>query len=129
FVKVDDRSQPIEDENIRKYYWTRMDNAWSNKLKTEVKNDARANGVHIVENDFKISETERQILNSVIQGSSADITKKAMLMVGEDEQLKQLGFRLLLTVHDELIGESPKETAKQCKERMQELMLQSTADK
>src|SRR5690606_15475041 len=58
FVKVDDRSQPIEDENIRKYYWTRMDNAWSNKLKTEVKNDARANGVHIVENDFKISETE-----------------------------------------------------------------------
>src|SRR5690606_14883668 len=93
------------------------------------KNDARANGDHIVENDFKISETERQILNSVIQGSSADITKKAMLMVGEDEQLKQLGFRLLLTVHDELIGESPKETAKQCKERMQELMLQSTADK
>jgi DNA polymerase I-like protein with 3'-5' exonuclease and polymerase domains len=58
-------------------------------------------------------KAERQVLNSVIQGSAADVMKKAMLAVGQDQRIKALGGKLLLTVHDELILECPKETAVQ----------------
>ena len=40
------------------------------------------------------------------------MTKKAILLVGKDSQLREWGFRLLLTVHDELIWECPKENVK-----------------
>ncbi|MGV8968815.1 MAG: DNA polymerase I [Microbacteriaceae bacterium] len=46
---------------------------------------------------------ERQALNAPIQGSAADILKRAMLGVAAD--LKPLESRLLLQVHDELVLE------------------------
>ena len=33
-------------------------------------------------------------------GSSADMSKKAMILLGQNEELKQLGFRMLFPVHD-----------------------------
>ena len=43
----------------------------------------------------------RQAINTVIQGSAADIIKLAMLAVARDERLRELDARLLLQVHDE----------------------------
>lgn len=57
------------------------------------------------------------------------MSKKAMLVVGNDERLKELGFRLLIPVHDELIGECPIENAKECKERFARLMSEAAKDK
>ncbi|MEP6478914.1 MAG: DNA polymerase I [Rhodoglobus sp.] len=51
---------------------------------------------------------ERQALNSPIQGSAADIIKRAMLGVAADLAEQGLGSRLLLQVHDELILEVAK---------------------
>ena len=48
---------------------------------------------------------ERQALNSPIQGSAADIIKRAMLGVAADLESQQLKSRLLLQVHDELVLE------------------------
>ncbi|OIH93556.1 DNA polymerase I [Curtobacterium sp. MCBA15_001] len=48
---------------------------------------------------------ERAALNAPIQGSAADIMKIAMLGVAEDLRKDDLGSRLLLQVHDELILE------------------------
>lgn len=126
FVEMNDRSKKITDDAVRQYYAMKMNNAWGNKARLEVKKDANSKGVWIIENDMKISEAERQILNSVIQGTGADITKRAMLLVGKDERLKELGFKLILTVHDEIIGKCPRENALECRDRMQELMLKST---
>ncbi len=56
-------------------------------------------------------KADRQLLNSVIQGSGADLLKIAMKRVGTDTDIQKLGGRLLLTVHDELISEAPVETA------------------
>jgi DNA polymerase-1 len=56
-------------------------------------------------------KAERQVLNSVVQGSAADVMKLAMLAVGYDQRIKDLGGILLLTVHDELILECPKNQA------------------
>lgn len=48
--------------------------------------------------------------NSIIQGSAADQTKLAMLMLENNEEWLKLGGRLLLPVHDELIAEVPMES-------------------
>ncbi|MDM4763090.1 DNA polymerase I [Galbitalea sp. SE-J8] len=48
---------------------------------------------------------ERQALNSPIQGSAADIIKRAMIGVDADLRAQGLASRLLLQVHDELVLE------------------------
>lgn len=48
---------------------------------------------------------ERQALNSPIQGSAADIIKRAMLGIDADILERGLGSRMLLQVHDELVLE------------------------
>jgi len=50
---------------------------------------------------------KRQAVNSIIQGSAADIAKAAMIRCEEDPELRQLGAELLLQIHDELIFEVP----------------------
>ncbi|MEI5905495.1 DNA polymerase I [Bacillus spongiae] len=52
---------------------------------------------------------ERTAMNTPIQGSAADIIKKAMIHMAEGLKEKGLQTRLLLQVHDELIFEAPKE--------------------
>ena len=48
---------------------------------------------------------ERQALNSPIQGSAADIMKRAMITIENDIAAQDLRSRMLLQVHDELIFE------------------------
>lgn len=55
----------------------------------------------------------RQAINTVIQGSAADIIKLAMLAVARDERLRELDTRLLLQVHDELLLEVPADAAEE----------------
>lgn len=52
---------------------------------------------------------ERTAINTPIQGSAADIIKKAMLDVHAALKASNLKARLLLQVHDELIFEAPDE--------------------
>jgi DNA polymerase-1 len=52
---------------------------------------------------------ERTAVNAVIQGSAADLIKRAMILV--DRSLRDAGLRarLLLQIHDELVFEAPDE--------------------
>ena len=54
-----------------------------------------------------LNAAERTAVNAVIQGSAADLIKKAML--GVDAAIKSAGLRarLLLQIHDELVFEAP----------------------
>jgi DNA polymerase-1 len=55
----------------------------------------------------KRSFAERTAMNTPIQGSAADIIKKAMIEMARRLEDEQLNSRLLLQVHDELIFEVP----------------------
>ncbi len=50
---------------------------------------------------------ERMAINTPMQGSAADIIKLAMLRVHDSLQERDLGARMLLQVHDELVFEVP----------------------
>ncbi|KEO82058.1 DNA polymerase I [Tumebacillus flagellatus] len=55
------------------------------------------------------SFAERTAMNTPIQGTAADIIKKAMVSVDEALKREQLSATMLLQVHDELIFEVPEE--------------------
>jgi DNA polymerase I len=64
----------------------------------------------ITARNFNIrSFAERTAMNTPIQGSAADIIKKAMIDMAERLRTEGLKSRLLLSVHDELIFEAPKD--------------------
>ena len=52
---------------------------------------------------------ERIAINTVIQGSAADLIKKAMINVHDRMRREKLQARMLLQIHDELIFEVPSE--------------------
>lgn len=81
-------------------------------------------GIKIIDNTMKISDATRQCVNSVIQGSAADMVKRAMLKISNDEELKKLGYKLLLSVHDELIGEVSQKNCKKAAKRVSEIMIE-----
>ncbi|XP_062226898.1 DNA polymerase I A, chloroplastic-like [Phragmites australis] len=54
---------------------------------------------------------ERAAINAPVQGSAADVAMCAMLEIDRNTRLKELGWTLLLQVHDEVILEGPAESA------------------
>ena len=59
---------------------------------------------------------ERQAINAPIQGSAADVIRRAMIRMPAALKKAKLSAKMLLQVHDELIFEAPKsEAAETCK--------------
>ncbi len=55
---------------------------------------------------------ERTAINTVIQGSAADLIKRAMLGISERLKAENHPARMLLQIHDELIFETPADTTR-----------------
>lgn len=108
-------------EDIQQKYIRKLRQAYFGQ-KRKIFEEANKEGIWIVDNGGKIADAQRQCVNARIQGSAADMSKLAMILVGNDERLKELGFRLLIPVHDELIAECPEENVKECSERFAMLM-------
>jgi DNA polymerase I len=56
---------------------------------------------------FMRAQAERMAINAPVQGTSADVTRIAMVRIGEDIQKRQIEdeVRMLIQVHDELVFE------------------------
>lgn len=89
---------------------------------------AKYQGIRIVDNKWLIAKLERKCCNARIQGSASYMMKLAIIAVYYDELMNQLGARLVLTIHDELILECPIENADKVAKRLEELMIQSAKD-
>lgn len=101
---------------------SRMEKAKGYAERSAIEREAKSKGYKIESNVSKINSAERQCVNSRVQGGAASITKKAMAIIANDPEMKRLGFRLLLQVHDELIGEAPVENADAAAGRLTYLM-------
>lgn len=90
---------------------------------------ALSEGIEIHSNTGFIAKSERQCVNARIQGGAATMTKLAMIKIYNDKELNDLGFKLLIGVHDELIGECPIENADKVADRLCYVMRTAAADK
>jgi len=120
--------EPEVPEDIQKKYLRKLKQAYFGQ-KRKIFEQANKEGIWIVDNGAKIADAQRQCVNARIQGSAADMSKLAMILVGNDKRLKELGFRLLIPVHDELIAECPEENVKECSERFAQLMSEAAQSK
>lgn len=116
----DNGDQEVPDRLIRKYL-TLLHKCKFNE-KRKVFDQALDEDIVITDNGGKISDATRQCVNSRIQGSAADLTKLAMIELNNNKELKDLGFRLLIPVHDEVIAECPEENVKECSRLLAETM-------
>lgn len=69
--------------------------------------------IRVINNRSKINDATRQCVNSVVQGSAADLTKMAILNLCNNKRWQEIGGRLLVPVHDELITEVPEQYAEE----------------
>lgn len=72
-----------------------------------------------------ISSIERQGKNTPIQGTSADITKYALVFIHEEFKKKNLEAYLISTVHDEIIAEAADEVVQEAAQIMEKQMVRA----
>ena len=68
-------------------------------------------------NNVERQEAIRQGFNAVVQGSSADVIKMAMIHLGRD--LQPLKARMVLQVHDEIVVDTPPDELERVRVMMQ----------
>ena len=64
-------------------------------------------------NGNKRSQAQRFVVNTVIQGSAADLIKVAMINIQRRIERQQLPVKMILQIHDELVFELPKNQAQE----------------
>ena len=116
----------VPDDLVRKYT-AKLRNAWGSK-KRGIYEEAANDGIIITDNGGKIADATRQVVNSRIQGSAADLTKLAAIEIYKNVRLKELGFKLLVPVHDEFLAECPLKNAKECAELFSKCMADAARD-
>jgi DNA polymerase-1 len=72
---------------------------------------------------------ERLAVNTVIQGTAADIMKLAMIRAHRAIAAEGLASRVILTIHDELLFEGPPEEADAVRELAQREMVSPWDDR
>ncbi len=73
-------------------------------------------------NKQRVAFAERIAVNTVLQGSAADLIKKAMIAIHQAIRTGRLKSRMLLQVHDELVFETPKNRVKPDAEAIRGMM-------
>ena len=118
----------IEIDNKSKKYYTdlytkKLDSIFNQNDKQKIINDAKHKGIIIKQNGGFIAKAQRECVNSIVQGSSADICKRAIIALATDPLMNKLDCKLEMSVHDENLISCPKENAYEATKRMVELSV------
>lgn len=100
----------------------------SNMQYEKLAKEALKEGIKIEAFTGRRSQAERQCVNAMIQGGAATMTKIAMNKIFRDPILNQYGFKMLIGVHDELIGQCKEEYKDVCADRLCEVMKTCVSD-
>ena len=73
-------------------------------------------------NGLRRQAAERAAINAPLQGSAADIIKKAMIDIQDFLEKEMPNVKVIMQVHDELIFEAPKENAEEVLSKMKAMM-------
>jgi DNA polymerase I-like protein with 3'-5' exonuclease and polymerase domains len=126
--------QRIAEENIKRKaegkplkVWKENDEV-SNAQYEKLAKEALKDKVKIEAFTGRRSQAERQCVNAMIQGGAASMTKIAMNKIHRDPILNQYGFKMLIGVHDELIGQCKEEYKDICADRLCEVMKTCVSD-
>ena len=122
FLICGDRTNSEFDKQKRAYE-AKLKLCKSNQQALAVIDEAAKDNIYIRSNSNLIAEAERQSVNSIIQGGAATLTKLAMINIDNDEELNRLGFKLLITIHDEVLGECPAENSEEVAKRLCQVMI------
>lgn len=107
---------------LKNYYDTVVEDALQHGFVTTLAGRRRLLPELHSRNNQRASQAQRQAVNTVIQGSAADIIKMAMLAAFKDQELKDLEARIILQVHDELIIEAPEANIQTAGNRLKAIM-------
>lgn len=116
--------KPKESSTVAKYE-QQLEKCRNRRDYELIKAAALKEGITITDNSGFIAQAERQSVNARVQGGAASMSKRAMILVHNDPELSRMGFRLMLAVHDELIGECPEQYAEEVADRLSYLMIES----
>ncbi|MBQ8218441.1 MAG: hypothetical protein IJZ79_01490 [Bacilli bacterium] len=96
-------------EKINSLYWA---------AKAKYIEDLRTiSKIGVIDNNHKIADASRQIINSRVQGSAADMSKLALIKIHDDDELSKRGVKTIIPVHDEILIETPLRYARYVKAR------------
>jgi DNA polymerase I-like protein with 3'-5' exonuclease and polymerase domains len=115
----------VPEDLIKKYTRKLRQNPFKKK---GIYEEAYNEGIIITDNGGKIADATRQVVNSRVQGSAADMSKIAGINIYNNKRLRELGFRLLVPIHDEYLAECPEENAKECAELFSQCMCEAAKD-
>ncbi len=72
------------------------------------------------------NSAERAAINAPMQGTAADIIKRAMIAIAKRIAQEQLPLRLIMQVHDELVFEVAESALTSCRAMVKDVMEQTT---
>lgn len=118
-----------KDNSLIEKYSKLTEKIYSKKEYEDIKRRALIEGIEIHDNNGFISQAERQSVNFQAQAASSEINKLSMLAIDKSPELKELGVKLLLTIHDEVMVKCPSENAEKVASIIPQIMVNVGKDK
>lgn len=119
----------VDKQQFERKYKGLLNSKWGDAKKKLIEDIKKAENVIIKDNTGTIAEAEREVVNSMIQLSAADMTKLAMIELSKSEELKKLKCNMLIPIHDEILFECPVYNAETAMKYISDIMSHIAEEK
>ncbi len=127
-MDIDDEDLTYVDDETWYYFVDKINDCKWYSQKKKVYEEAASMGYKIVDNSKVVADAERQCVNSRIQGSAGTQTKIALVKIFNNKEFRELGGRIILIIHDEIICQCPIQNIKRCSEILADTMSNAIPD-